>query len=316
MQWIFWAVAVFFSFLLYDYYFLRGRRGWVRFWGVMLLAAMALPWPYFVPGEWPVVRFIFGMLVFLKIMKSADLAYGRVSDPNMVVSFPRYIVWNLIGPDCCWPKTQGEAKETRRAGQKRILRSLLKACLLLSLIALADIFPQFQENYILQTLWFLFAIYLFASGVIDMATGLMMQTGIAIQEAFNAPFLARSPRDFWGRRWNLYFRNAAHRNLFEPVGGKTRPVLAATLVFFVSALLHEYLVFICVGGLMLGYMSIFFALSGMATLAESFFLKKRGKKAIFPVPLAILLHTVWMIILGPFLIEPLLLVLPARQCFF
>jgi hypothetical protein len=106
-----------------------------------------------------------------------------------------------------------------------------------------------------------------------------------VVDIWNYPFLATSPRDFWGRRWNLLFRTIFHQLLFVPIAIGIDPILellqlqtiskkkkripthlvkktallnanraspegrlvAATVVFLFSGLLHEWINYIAFG---------------------------------------------------------------------
>merc|ERR1712032_1250380 len=58
----------------------------------------------------------------------------------------------------------------------------------------------------------------------------------------NPLFASTSPIDFWSRRWNLTVHEMLKRNIFKPLLLSGLPKwLATTLVFIVSALLHEYM---------------------------------------------------------------------------
>src|SRR5690606_20388118 len=97
--------------------------------------------------------------------------------------------------------------------------------------------------------WNLWMLYAALSGLADVVTGLAMQSGIGFAEVFDAPPLARSPRDFWSRRWNLYIHDLAYRHVFPRWGGIRHPLRATLGVFVVSGLMHEYVVWACLGHL-------------------------------------------------------------------
>jgi hypothetical protein len=63
--------------------------------------------------------------------------------------------------------------------------------------------------------------------------------GTSAQHIMHKPVFARSLADFWGRRWNLAFRDLAHRFVFQPLIGRVGPAWAMTAVFFVSGLVHD-----------------------------------------------------------------------------
>ncbi len=58
----------------------------------------------------------------------------------------------------------------------------------------------------------------------------------------NAPILASSLSDFWGRRWNMGFRDLAFGQLFRPLVGRIGVVCAAIAVFVASGLVHDLVI--------------------------------------------------------------------------
>jgi D-alanyl-lipoteichoic acid acyltransferase DltB (MBOAT superfamily) len=313
MLWIGYLLAVILVTEFYDYYWLRERAGWTRLFSVMFVLAVALTWPFFVPAHLPIVRFIVAMMVFNKIVKSVELAYHRVYDPSMVASFGRYLFWSLNFPDTKWPENEEQAKNNREDGRRRLLRGLSKLVIFAGLLALSTALPGIHSYYWLKMLWVVFVAYFAFSMTADFLLGFAMQTGIYFIEMFDAPLIARSPREFWGRRWNLYFREVSHRNVFLPLGGSKHPLIAVCAVFAVSALLHEYLIVVSVGWKMLGYMSAFFVVHCFATIGQTMVSHWTGKKKLLPRPLAILVNMAWMVATAPLLMEPLLLVLPCHE---
>lgn len=55
----------------------------------------------------------------------------------------------------------------------------------------------------------------------------------------NAPLLATSLSEFWGRRWNTAFRDFAHEQIFRPVCRRWNGQGATLLSFLFSGLIHE-----------------------------------------------------------------------------
>jgi D-alanyl-lipoteichoic acid acyltransferase DltB (MBOAT superfamily) len=145
-------------------------------------------------------------------------------------------------------------------------------------------------------------LYAFVTGLADLVTGLAMQTGYRISEVFDAPFLSRSPRDFWSRRWNLFVHRFAVRNVYVPLGGRERPGLAIAIVFLLSGLMHEYLVVACGRGLgsYTGYSLAFFVLQGTGVAVHA-----RWGRGRMPRGLAIALHFLWMLATSPLFFLPL-----------
>ncbi|MEX2666952.1 hypothetical protein [Candidatus Uabimicrobium amorphum] len=116
-------------------------------------------------------------------------------------------------------------------------------------------------------------------------------------------------KDGW--HFNLFFFDIHTGSLgFLRVEKYQKPILAAGVVFFVSAILHEYLVFVCIHTRMFGYMTAFFMLHYLATVVETAIAKVFQRKHFFPSPIAIALHILWLVATAPLLIKPLLLIFP------
>lgn len=149
-------------------------------------------------------------------------------------------------------------------------------------------------------------LYLVFSGLTDLLAGLGMQGGIWLFESFAAPALARSPRDFWAKRWNLFIHRFALRNIFVPLGGRRRPLRAMALVFVASGVVHEFVVF-ATGGVVspyVGAMLLFFGLQGLAVGLQVIAERKRWVPRM-PRLLAVGLHQVWMTCTAPLFFAPL-----------
>lgn len=63
--------------------------------------------------------------------------------------------------------------------------------------------------------------------------------GVPAPPLMEAPFLASSLSDLWGRRWNRAFRDIVHARLFRPVHRRYGAGAATMSVFVLSGLVHE-----------------------------------------------------------------------------
>ncbi len=91
--------------------------------------------------------------------------------------------------------------------------------------------------------------------------------GVAAVPIMNWPIASQSLTEFWGRRWNLAFRDLTHRFLFQPLIGRIGAMPALLLGFFVSGLVHDLVISWPAGGgwgLPTGY----FVLQGMGIVVE------------------------------------------------
>jgi hypothetical protein len=123
-------------------------------------------------------------------------------------------------------------------------------------------------------------------------TILWLPSGRLLPVLHRNPFAARSVADFWGRRWNLWMSDWFRYVLFAPL--RRRPVLAIWLIFFLSGLLHEYVLnlslWLVTGQKLFGTMMLYFLLQPAGMLLERRFLRNH--------PRANVLFT-WLIVVAP-----------------
>ncbi len=99
--------------------------------------------------------------------------------------------------------------------------------------------------------------------------------GMAAIPIMNWPIVATSVAEFWGRRWNLAFRDLTHRFLFVPLVRRIGAVGALLTGFLISGLIHDLVISVpACGGW--GGPTCFFVLQGLGVLLER---SKLGRKA-------------------------------------
>ena len=80
--------------------------------------------------------------------------------------------------------------------------------------------------------------------------------GRDVSPIMNAPIMATSLSEFWGRRWNIAFRDFAHTSVFRPIAKRWNTTIATWVSFVFSGLIHELAISVPAGGgygLPLGY---------------------------------------------------------------
>lgn len=274
---------------------------------LLLFAALgALPW--LVPAADPILRLFVSLGVILAWARSLEALLG-FAPARALEDWLSFLTYFFSIGELVFSTDPVEHRRARAVGLRRLLRGLGKGALLLFCFALSTAEPQLHAYWPTHYLWCLFAAYFAASGLVDLLTGVgMLITGHQAGEIFDCPHLASSPRDFWSRRWNRMFRNAAHRLVFTPLGGAKRPLLAVGGVFLVSALVHEYIVLAALG-YSRGHMSAFFALHGVTTLGTGV------RRSPWPVPrgLDVACHSAWLLVTAPLFFIPMEQILPARD---
>ena len=117
----------------------------------------------------------------------------------------------------------------------------------------------------------------------------------------NAPLDSMSLSEFWGKRWNLAFRDLAHTFVFRPLVGRMGIPATTLAVFLVSGLIHDCVISIpAQGGF--GGPTLYFLLQGVGLLAErtgtakriglgTGFIGRLFTLAVVVGPVALLIHT-------------------------
>jgi hypothetical protein len=111
-------------------------------------------------------------------------------------------------------------------------------------------------------------------GVFHLLSVAWRQAGIAAEPVMNNPLMAASLTDFWGRRWNIAFRDLAHDYVFRPVSKPWGLAAAALAAFLVSGLIHDVVMSIPAGG-GFGRPTLYFCIQGVGLVLERSKLGKR-----------------------------------------
>ncbi|MEK6248981.1 MAG: membrane bound O-acyl transferase family-domain-containing protein, partial [Planctomycetales bacterium] len=83
----------------------------------------------------------------------------------------------------------------------------------------------------------------------------------------DSPIQAASLSDFWGKRWNLAFRDLAYRHVFRPVTRRLGVAGATMAVFLVSGVVHDAVISIpAAAGF--GLPTLYFVIQGAGVLFE------------------------------------------------
>ena len=97
---------------------------------------------------------------------------------------------------------------------------------------------------------------------------LMWQSlGVKAEPIMSAPLRSTSLGEFWGKRWNLGFRQLAHELIFRPLYRSLGPDTAGFLVFVVSGLIHDLVISVPARG-GYGLPTLYFLLQGAGVTVE------------------------------------------------
>lgn len=147
-------------------------------------------------------------------------------------------------------------------------------------------------------------LYLFLLTALGLFGTILVAIGFVPIEVFNSPLSrSTSPRDFWGRRWNLLVHGLIKRTVFVPLRklGVSGPS-AALVGYFVSGIFHEYLFVVSMQNYVAGTMTAFFLCHMGFTVAETAALSSRAGKTVaarLPAPLCTALVTSLFLVTAP-----------------
>lgn len=102
-------------------------------------------------------------------------------------------------------------------------------------------------------------------GVFKLLSCAWRSFGVDAAPLMRAPLLAENLTDFWGRRWNVAFRDFAYAFVYRPVAQSQGPVAATWMVFLFSGLIHDIAISLPARG-GYGWPTIYFLLQAAAIM--------------------------------------------------
>jgi len=91
--------------------------------------------------------------------------------------------------------------------------------------------------------------------------------GIEARPIMSNPIAAGTLSEFWGKRWNLGFRQLAHEFIFLPLSRRTGAIVAGLVVFLASGLIHDLVISVPARG-GYGLPTAYFLLQGLGVIFE------------------------------------------------
>ncbi len=120
------------------------------------------------------------------------------------------------------------------------------------------------------------AILLLHFGTFQIVALLWQSLGVKAEPIMSAPLRSTSLGEFWGKRWNLGFRQLSHELIFRPLYRPLGADAAGFLVFVASGLLHDLVISLPARG-GYGLPTLYFLLQGTGmTIEHSRFGKRVG----------------------------------------
>ena len=104
-------------------------------------------------------------------------------------------------------------------------------------------------------------------GIFQLVALAWQRAGVPVKPLMQAPLLATSVGDFWGKRWNTRFHALVHELVFRQVVRRAGLRTGVLAVFFVSGLVHELVITLPARG-GYGLPTLYFLLQGFGLLLE------------------------------------------------
>jgi alginate O-acetyltransferase complex protein AlgI len=104
-------------------------------------------------------------------------------------------------------------------------------------------------------------------GAFEMLALFWQSCGVAAEPIMSAPLRSVSLSEFWGKRWNLGFRQLAYDLVFRPLHKTLGSGGAGFLVFILSGLIHDLVISVPARG-GYGLPTLYFAIQGVGVAVE------------------------------------------------
>ena len=152
--------------------------------------------------------------------------------------------WRSVAYLLAWPGMDAEAflnpgapakMPTRRAWNWPLLKTAAGVCLIW---IVARVVPA-HNTMVRGWVGMLGLILLLHFGSFELVALFWQSRGINAKPIMSAPLRSTSLAEFWGKRWNLGFRQVSHDLIFRPLRRRVGTGIASMMVFAVSGLIHE-----------------------------------------------------------------------------
>ena len=243
-------------------------RGWAPL--VVLPVAVILA----TPAHWPRWAFMW-LLAFVIFFGCKWLTWRRT--PNVAP------VWMHVGYLLAWPGMDAPsfftqpARATLTPAATEWLFAAGKLAVGAALIfAVVPVARQHAPPYLVGWIGMVGLVIVLHFGVFHLLSCLWRRAGVGAVPLMNYPVASCSVSEFWGKRWNLAFRDLTYRFLFRPVMRRLGPGWALGIAFTCSGLVHDTVISVPAGG---GYggPTLYFLLQVLAIFVERSALGQRWR---------------------------------------
>jgi hypothetical protein len=184
----------------------------------------------------------------------------------------RHARWRSVACLLAWPGMDADSfldpdKHPHRPSARAWLSAIFETALGASCLwAVARLIP--PSNGLLRGwIGMLGLILLLHFGSFQLLAFFWQSAGVSATPIMHAPLRSQSLSEFWGKRWNLGFRQLSHDLIFRPLHGTLGVAGTGFLVFVISGLLHDLVISVPTRG-GYGLPTLYFAIQGVGVTAE------------------------------------------------
>jgi hypothetical protein len=193
-------------------------------------------------------------------------------------AFTSHLAWRSAAYLLAWPGMDAEAflisTSCVRPPLRQWLWALLKSAL--GIILLWVVARRMAPLGAMAQGWtgLLGLIFLLHFGSFHLLALFWQRIGVAAEPIMSKPALSTSLGEFWGKRWNLGFRQLAHELVFQPLHKPLGVATAGFAVFIASGLLHDLVISLPARG-GYGLPTGYFVVQGLGVAVERSTIGKR-----------------------------------------
>jgi hypothetical protein len=185
---------------------------------------------------------------------------------------PHVPVWRHVAYLVLWPGLDARAfldprLLPREAGPGAAEWAFSLAKIAFGVVLVWGISPRVECEYARAWVGMAGIVFVLHFGLFHLLSCAWRAVGVDAKPLMNWPLLSESVSEFWGKRWNLAFRDITHRFLFRPLAarGFARGGLLAVFVF--SGVVHDAVTSLPAGG-GYGLPTLYFVVQTAALFAE------------------------------------------------
>lgn len=195
----------------------------------------------------------------------------RARDARTLASTSRNFAYLFLWPGMDAARFLASGRSVARPPAREWIAPVLKTLAGIVLVGLVARRPLAANGLLEGWIGMLGIVLLLHFGLFHLVSFAWRTAGVDAQPIMRSPVQSTSLSEFWGKRWNLGFRQLTHTLVYEPIRRKAGPSLATLAAFAVSGIIHDLVIsFPARSGY--GLPTAYFLVQGIGVLFEKSYL--------------------------------------------